>query len=134
MRSDEGGTALILTIGYALIALVLVLVCADATHLYLAHKRTDAAADAAAIGGAQAFTIEVVGGKPVARLTDGGVEDAARGIIDQFDAVRLVSADTPDGVTARVRVSTRWRPPMFTIFVPTGLTIESTATSRTAIN
>lgn len=48
------------------------------------------------------------------------------------DAV-LVSAETPDGVSARVTVAGEWRPPVLTLFVPDGLALESTATSRTAL-
>lgn len=57
---DEEGSVLLLTIGYALLALVLVLVSVDATSLYLAQKRTQSAADAAALAGADGFTLEVV--------------------------------------------------------------------------
>ena len=45
----------------------------------------------------------------------------------------LVEAGTPDGVSARVRVETVWHPPVLTVFVPDGWTIEATATSRTAL-
>ena len=38
--ADDEGSILPLTIGYALLAIVLILVCVDATSLYLAHKRT----------------------------------------------------------------------------------------------
>ena len=47
--ADDEGSVLLLTLGYAILALVLVLVCVDATSLYLAQKRADAAADAAAM-------------------------------------------------------------------------------------
>ncbi|RZI91300.1 MAG: hypothetical protein EOO67_10395, partial [Microbacterium sp.] len=39
MSADDEGTALLLTLGYTLLALVLILVCADATSLYLTQKR-----------------------------------------------------------------------------------------------
>ena len=42
-RRDDG-SALVLTLGYAALTIALILVCADATSLYLARKRTDAAA------------------------------------------------------------------------------------------
>ena len=38
-----------------------------------------------------------------------------------------------DKGTARVRVETVWHPPVLTVFVPDGWTIEATATSRTAL-
>ncbi len=54
------------------------------------------------------------------------VDDAGRGAV-------LVSAGTPDGASARVTVATVWRPPVITLFVPGGVPLESTATSRTAL-
>ncbi len=132
-QSGDEGTVLLLTIGYALLALVLVLVCIDATSLYLAHKRVDSAADAAALAGADGFTLELVAGQPVAELTDAGVYGQAAAVVDAIGAVTLVSADTPDGVSARVTVSVRWRPPILALFVPEGVRLESTATSRTAL-
>jgi len=46
---------------------------------------------------------------------------------------RLISASTPDGVSARVTVAGQWHPPIVTVFVPDGVVLESTATSRTAL-
>lgn len=132
-REDDDGSVLLLTLGYALLALVLVLVCVDATSLYLAQKRADAAADAAALAGADGFTLTVDAGAATARLTDEGVYDQASDILDALGTARLVEAGTPDGVSARVRVATVWHPPVLTLFVPDGWTLESTSTSRTAL-
>ena len=132
-RPDDDGSVLLLTLGYALLALVLVLVCVDATSLYLAQKRADAAADAAALAGADGFTLTVEGGAPTARLTDDGVYDQAVGLLEALGTARLVSASTPDGVSARVRVEVDWYPPVLTLFVPDGWTLGATATSRTAL-
>ncbi|CAN7314835.1 pilus assembly protein TadG-related protein [Microbacterium sp. LjRoot45] len=131
--SGEDGTALLLTLGYAVLALVLVLICADATSLYLAQKRADAAADAAALAGADGFALTVVGGEPVARLTDANVHEQAAALVGELPGVTLVDAGTPDGVSARVTVRLQWRPPVVTLFVPDGLPVEATATSRTAL-
>jgi uncharacterized membrane protein len=130
---DDEGTALLLTLGYAVLALVLLLVCVDATSLYLAHKRTDAVADAAALAGADGFTVTEADGLPVAHLTDEGVREQAEVILDQSENMRLVSARTTDGRTATVRVSTVWRAPVASLFAPEGVLIESTASSRTAL-
>lgn len=45
----------------------------------------------------------------------------------------LTAAGTPDGVTARVTVAAQWHPPLVSLFVPDGVPLESTATSRTAL-
>ncbi|WP_292857968.1 pilus assembly protein TadG-related protein [Microbacterium sp.] len=131
--SDDDGSVLLLTLGYALLALVLVLVCVDATSLYLTQKRADAAADAAALAGADGFTLTIEGGVPTARLTDEGVHGQAAELLDALGTARLVAASTPDGVSARVSVELDWRPPVLTLFVPDGWTIQATATSRTAL-
>ena len=44
-----------------------------------------------------------------------------------------MSAGTPDGTSAEVTVQTQWHPPMLTLFVPEGWTLQATATSRTAL-
>ena len=131
--ADDEGSVLLLTLGYALLALVLVLVCVDATSLYLTQKRADAAADAAALAGADGFTLTIGGGNPTARLSDEGVHAQAAELLDELGTARLVSASTPDGVSARVRVELDWRPPVLTLFVPEGWTLGATATSRTAL-
>ncbi|PZU49808.1 MAG: hypothetical protein DI566_00370 [Microbacterium sp.] len=124
---------MLLALGYAVLALVLVLVCVDATSLYLAQKRADAAADSAALAGADGFTFTVDGGEATARLTNDGVYDQAAALLGEVGTATLVSASTPDGVSARVTVQLQWHPPVLTLFVPDGWTLESTATSRTAL-
>ena len=124
---------LLLTLGYAVLALILVLVCVDATSLYLTQKRADAAADAAALAGADGFTLTIEGGEAVARLTDAGVRDQASELLAALGTASLVDAGSPDGLSARVTVEATWHPPVLTLFVPDGWTIRATATSRTAL-
>jgi len=133
LSRDEEGSTLLLTLGYAVLALVLVLVCVDATSLYLANKRTQALADAAALAGADGFTLSISGGEPTSTLTDAGVHEQAADLVGVHGGAVLLSAGTPDGVSARVTVRTVWHPPVSTLFVPTGVTLEATATSRTAL-
>ncbi len=132
-RARDDGSVLLLTIGYALLALVLVLVCVDATSLYLAQKRADALADAAALAGADGFVLRIEGGAPTAVLTEAGVREQAEGVVAADGAAVLVRADTPDGLSARVTVQTTWHPPVLTLFVPDGVGLAATATSRTAL-
>lgn len=130
---DDEGSILLLTLGYAVLALALVFVCVDATSVYLAQKRIQATADAAALAGADGFTLEVVDGQPVAELTDAGVLAQADALVGVAGDAVVVSADTPDGVSARVSVASTWHPVIGTLFVPNGVRIEATATSRTAL-
>jgi len=133
-REDDEGSVLLLTLGYALLAIAVILVCADATSLYLAQKRLDALADAASLAGADGFTLVVDGGEPVAELTSDGVLEQAEALVgDVGGGAVVVDAGTPDGVSARVTVAGTWRPPIITLFVPDGVALEATATSRTAL-
>lgn len=134
MRHDDDGSILPLTIGYALLALVLILVCADATSMYLAQKRLDALADAAALAAADGFVISAADDHAQARLTPALVRDQAEAVIaDVGGEAVLVDATTPDGRSARVQVSAPWHPPVITVFVPEGIALEAVATSRTAL-
>lgn len=131
---DDEGSILLLTLGYALLAIAVILVCVDATSLYLAQKRLDALADAAALAGADGFTLVVDGDEPRAVLSDDGVREQAEAIVVEVgDGASVVEAGTPDGVSARVRVADTWRPPVVALFVPDGVALSATATSRTAL-
>jgi len=133
-EDDDEGSVLILTLGYAVLAIVVILVCTAATSLYLAQKQLDAVADAAALAAADGFDLSVVDGEPVAALTDAGVRREAEQMMAALDpGVRLVSATTSDGLSARVEVAGQWHPPIVTMFVPDGLALEATATSRSAL-
>lgn len=133
-RPDDEGSVLILTLGYAVLALVAVLICTAATSLYLAQKRLDAVADAAALAAADGFELTIAAGEPVASLTDADVREQAGLMVAQIGGgATLVSAEAPDGVSARVTVAGAWHPPIVTFFVPDGLALEATATSRTAL-
>lgn len=132
--ADDEGSILILTLGYAVLAIAVILVCVDATSLYLAQKRLDALADAAALAGADGFTLVVEDGEPLAELTSEGVWEQASVMVGELGRdAELVDAETPDGVSARVTVATTWRPPVIALFVPDGVALTSTATSRTAL-
>lgn len=131
---DDEGSVLLLTLGYAVLAIVAILVCVAATSLYLSQKKLDAVADAAALAAADGFELAVVGDEPVARLTDEAVRAQAELMVTEIGGeATLVSAGTPDGVSARVTVAATWHPPVVTLFVPDGVALEATATSRTAL-
>lgn len=132
-RLGDEGSVLPLTLGYALLAIVLVLVGADAMSLYLAHKRADAVADAAALAASDGFALVVDEGSPRTVLDPADVRDLAAEVIAATGDVTLVEAGTPDGVSARVTVATVWHPPVSSMFVPDGVRVEATATSRTVL-
>ncbi len=132
--ADDAGSILILTLGYGLLALAVILACTAATSLYLRQKQLDAIADAGALAAADGFSLSVVDDEPVATLTHAGVQREAAAMVDEIGGqARLISATTPDGVSARVTVAGEWHPPVVTVFVPDGLALRATATSRTAL-
>jgi uncharacterized membrane protein len=134
LRGDDQGSVMLLTLGYAVLAIAVILVCVDATSLYIGQKRLDSLADAAALAGADGFTLTVVDDEAVAVLSRDAVRAQADAIVAAVGAgAVLLSAGTPDGVSARVTVADTWRPPVLTIFVPDGVPLRSTATSRTAL-
>nr|WP_201470227.1 hypothetical protein [Microbacterium hydrocarbonoxydans] len=125
---------LLLTLGYAVLALALTFVCVCATDLYIAQKRLDSLADSAALAGADGFVLTVDGDEPLARLTDDKVGEQAAALIDvASQTASLVSATTPDGTSARVSLATWWHPPLLSLFLPEGFELRSTGTSRTAV-
>lgn len=134
MREADEGSVLLLTLGYGLLAVALIFVSVCATDLYISQKRLDALADAAALAGADGFTLVVEGGTARADLTDEGVRAQALALVaDLPGEASLVSATAPDGLSARVTVYADWHPPLLSIFVPDGVRLEATGTSRTAL-
>lgn len=132
VRTDEG-SILPLAFGYVALCLVAILVCVDATSLYLEQKRLDSVADAAALAAADGFTLTVETGQARAELQDYEVRAQAQALVDAADGALLISATTPDGVSARIEVASTWHPPVSTLFVPDGVPLRATATSRTAL-
>ncbi|OAN37432.1 hypothetical protein [Microbacterium sp. H83] len=131
---DEEGSVLLLTLGYAVLAIALILLCTCATDLYIAQKRLDAVADAAALAGADGFVLAVDGDDVRAALTDAGVREQASVVVAAMSREGvLVSATAPEGVSARVTVAADWHPPIVSVFVPDGIRLEATGTSRTAL-
>jgi len=136
---DDRGSILPLICFYGALALIVTLIAASATSLYLERKRLFTLADGAALVGAESFRLDEVTMTPEgprATLTDAGVRDAvaaylATNPIGRFEALHLDGARTRDGRSAEVTVSAVWRPPVVTLFVPEGLRIDATAVSRT---
>lgn len=133
-REGDEGSILPLLLGYVVLALSVIFVCVCATDLYIAQKRLDSLADAAALAGADGFTLSVDGDSVLAQLTDEGVDEQAAAVVAAVATETvLIEASAPDGVTARVTVAAAWHPPLLSMFVPDGVPPESTATSRTAL-
>lgn len=134
MRDDDQGSILPLLLGYVVLALAVVFVCTCATDMYISQKRLESLADSAALAGADGFILRVDGERVRAEVTADAVREQAEAVLAAVasDAV-LVEATAADAVTARVTVASAWHPPLISAFVPDGVALQATATSRTAL-
>jgi hypothetical protein len=140
-RGEEGST-LLLTIFYAALSLVLILLVVAATSLYLERKRLFTLADGAALVGAEAFDLDAV--RPTARglrpaLATKDVEAAVDEYlrdnpVEEFRALTVERAGSLDGRSATVELSAYWVPPVLSLLVPTGLRIEVTSVARSVFS
>ena len=135
--SDDEGSTLPLIIFFGMLSMVLVLIVVAASSLYLERKRLFTLADSAALVGAEAFELTAVapasgGIRP--QLTSGDVRAEVADFIEstpnRFEALQIERAETIDGLSATVSLSSYWRPPVVTLFVPEGIRIEVTSVGR----
>jgi uncharacterized membrane protein len=138
---EEGGSTLLLTIGYAVLGLAIVLVVVSATTLYLERKRLFSLADGAALAAAEAWQLDAVrieGDRLAIDLDDAEVRSAAADYLavaaSDLDDVRLVRAASDDGRSATVTLSSVWRAPIHTDLVPVEVPIEVTVTARSVFH
>ncbi|WP_433677089.1 hypothetical protein [Microbacterium gorillae] len=131
---DDSGSLLPLVIGYGALTAVLMVTTIDLASLNMAQRGLDAVAEAAALAAADTFTLSVADGEPRAVLTAPGVAMGAAALLEATPGQAvLVASDTPDGTSAVVTVQMIWHPPLFSIVIPDGVTLRSTAIARTAI-
>ncbi|GAA4157850.1 hypothetical protein GCM10022286_09840 [Gryllotalpicola daejeonensis] len=138
LRSEEG-SILPLIFGFFAIALALVLVVTAGTSLYLERSRLYTLADGAALAGADSFALDSAtldaDGAVRPQLDGGRVRQAASDYLSaatrgRTTRVTLVSAGTPEGRSARVRLAENWRPPLLSVFVPQGVHLEVEGSAR----
>jgi uncharacterized membrane protein len=142
LRSDEGST-LVLTIFYAGLSLIVVLLVVSASSLYLERSRLYAVADGAALAGAESFGlagVDVSESHVAPRLDDAqvtaAVDDylAATPSSDGFSELAVEHAGTSDGRSATVTLSAVWHPVFVSILVPAGFRIEVTSVARSVFS
>jgi hypothetical protein len=143
IRGAEHGSTLVLTLGFATFALVVTLVVAAATSLYIERKRLLALADSAALVGAEAFDLGDLrvsenGSDVTVKLESESVAQAVTAHVDRVGRTRLAdvrvdAASSPDGQSAEVSLSSSWRPPVLTLFLPDGVRLEATSSARSVL-
>jgi uncharacterized membrane protein len=140
-RGEEGST-LLLTIFYAALSLVLILLVVAATSLYLERKRLFTLADGAALVGAEAFDLDAVTSTPHGYRPTLNSKDVASAVdeylhdnpVEEFAALRVDRADTVDGRSATVKLSAYWAPPVVSLLVPKGFRIDVTSVARSVFD
>lgn len=136
LAREEDGSTLVLTIGFAALALALIIAVAAATSLLIERRRLFTVADGAALAAAEAFALEQVrfdGTEATPELADAVVDRAAADWASAAAAGLLgvrVDGASADDRSATVTVSSAWRPPVVSLFLPEGLRLEVTSTAR----
>lgn len=141
-ESDDG-QVMLLSLGFAVLAILLVLVVAAATAVHLDRKRLLALADLAALAAAdQAGERYYSGDRGPAGvpLDDADVRAAVEEYVAanpdpaaRWDGVVVLDASTPDGRSAVVRLGAVTHPPLVTwVLAPwsDGIALEGEATAR----
>lgn len=138
----ENGQVIVLTIGYAVIALLLATVVAAASAVYIEHKKLLSLADGASVAAADSYSLGQVGGaeKPSAVLSSERVRSVTESYLSQnsaysrFDQL-AVGPDTgsPDSATAEVVLRAVAHPPLVSFLLAEGVTIEARSTARSRL-
>jgi uncharacterized membrane protein len=142
VRDNEEGSTLLLTIFYGFLSLVLVLLVVSASSLYLERKRLFTLADCAALVGAEAFDLDQVTVTPDGPRLTLESTDVASAVTDyiaanpaaHFKSLVVERAESVDGRSATVELSSYWRPPIVSLLVPDGFRIEVTAVARSVFS
>lgn len=139
---DDTGSLLPLTIFFAMLSLVLIILVVAATSLYIERKRLLALADSASLVGAESFSLDELdvaraGARP--RLTSAEVRSAVTSFLGgvdtrHFSRLQIDRATSVDGKSATVELSCYWAPPVLTLFVPKGFRIDVTSIARSVFS
>jgi hypothetical protein len=143
-RADDG-QIMILTLGFVVVALLLISVVASAAQVHLERKRLLALADVLALEGADAVGTEryyAAGSdrQPGLPLTDAavrqGIEEYLREnpeVTGQWDQFTVLSATTPDGSSAYIHLGAVTHPVLLSwVLAPwqDGIALEAVSTAR----
>ena len=144
-KSRDDGQIMILTIGFVVVALLLVTVVASAAGVHLERKRLLALADVLALEGADAvgddrYYAPGADREPGLPLTDAAVRSAVEEYLRdnpdaaaQWDQLVVLSASTPDGTSARVHLGAVTHPVLLSWVLAVwqdGIGLEAESTAR----
>ena len=147
--SGDDGQIMLLSIGYVVLALLLVGVVVSATAVHLQRKQLLILADLAALEAADALDTsayytdappsEPSADAPLVRLTPSGVADSVHAYLanapaaERFTDLAVVEATTTDGRTARVTLRAVAQVPLLNIVTAAwsdGIELQVTARAR----
>lgn len=136
LAREEDGSTLLLTIGFAALALSLIVAVTAATSMLIERRRLFTVADGAALAAAEAFALEQVrfdGATATPALADAAVDQAAAAWTARasggLDGIR-VDAASADARSATVTISSLWRPPVVSLLLPEGIRLDVTSSAR----
>jgi len=145
MRRRDDGQIMILTIGFVVVALLLITVVASAAGVHLERKRLLALADLLALESADSVSDDRyyaprADREPGLPLTDAavraGVDEYLRDNPEaaaQWDQLAVLSASTPDGTSARVHLGAVTHPVLLSWVLAAwqdGIALEAESTAR----
>ncbi len=143
---DDDGQIMLLSLGYAVLALLLVLAIVSASSVHLERKRLLALADLAALEAADSLDETSYYGRADTPGTDSLVRlspESVRAAVDahlvsspasgRLSDLRVVDATTPDARTAEVTLAAVAHPPLLSWFLAPwsdGIPLQVTARAR----
>ncbi|WP_075204313.1 pilus assembly protein TadG-related protein [Haematomicrobium sanguinis] len=137
---DEG-RIMLLSIGYLLIAMLILTVVVAVTAVFLEHKRLLDVADRASSAAADSFGAQDVATRGGPYLGDAAVRRAAENYLTEVNAAAqfsefgiLGTTGAPDATTARVSLRAVVHPPLVNFIVPAGIEIEVESDSRIVLS
>ena len=135
---NDRGSVLPLVAGLCAFTGVVVVGIIGSTDLALSRTELQTVADGAAIAAAGTVTPSSVsfnGSSLVIRLTQSSVRRDATVFLrnSRTQGIKVAAASSPDSRTAVVTLSTVWRPPLVSEFLPVRMVLTATARARSVL-
>ena len=135
---NDRGSVLPLVAGLCALTGVVVVGIIGSTDLALSRTELQTVADGAAVAAAGTVTPSSVsfnGSSLVIRLTASSVMRDATVFLrnSRMQGIKVASASSPDSRTAVVTLSTVWRPPLVSEFLPVRMVLTATARARSVL-
>jgi hypothetical protein len=135
------GSMLPLVAGLLALTLTLVLGVSSVASLSVERHRLVALAETVSLRAAESFNpaeLRLRSGAITPRLTSEAVRQVAINVLattpHRHDELRLVRADSPDGLVARIVLSARWSPPFVSHLIPVSIPVRAEVASRAIIH